>query len=93
MPWRHGLAERHEVVLMQTNFSVNQRVRVKKSNGSHRTPSETAKGAEGKIAEQLMDDWTGTRLALEDGENRLLYVELDGGTTEAISVDWLEAIS
>ncbi len=78
---------------MQANFSVNQRVRVKTSNGSQQTPSESARGAEGKIVEQLMDDWAGTRLALEDGETRLLYVELDGGSTEAISVDWLEPIN
>ena len=78
---------------MQIKFSINQRVRVKTSNGSTKTPPESARGAEGKIAEQLMDDWAGTRLALEAGEPRLLYVELDSGTTETISEDWLEPIS
>ena len=78
---------------MQIKFSINQRVRVKTSDGSGKTPPESTRGAEGKIAEQLMSDWAGTLLALEDGETRLLYVELDNGTTEAISVDWLEAIS
>ena len=78
---------------MQIKFSVNQRVRVKISGGSGKTPSESFRGAEGKIAEQLMDDWADTLLALEEGEIRLLYVELDNGSTEAISVEWLEAIS
>ena len=78
---------------MQIKFSVNQRVRVKTSNGSGKTPPESTRGAEGKIAEQLMGDWAGTLLALEEGEIRLLYVELDNGTTEAISVEWLEIIS
>ena len=78
---------------MQIKFSVNQRVRVKTSDGSGKTPPESARGAEGKIVEQLMGDWAGTLLALEEGEIRLLYVELDNGTTEAISVEWLEIIS
>ena len=78
---------------MQEKFSINQRVRVKTSNGSHKPPPESARGAEGKIAEQLMSDWAGTRLALEPEETRLLYVELDSGTTEAISEDWLEPIN
>ena len=77
---------------MQIKFSINQRVRVKTSNGPHTSPPESARGAEGKIAEQLMTDWAGTLLALEPEETRLLYVELDSGTTEAISEDWLEAI-
>ena len=78
---------------MQIKFSINQRVRVKTSNGTHASPPENTRGAEGKIAEQIMSDWAGTRLALEDGETRILYVELDNGNTEAISVDWLEAIN
>ncbi len=78
---------------MQIKFSINQRVRVKTSDGSSKTPPESARGAEGKIAEQIMSDWAGTRLALEDGETRILYVELDNGNVEAISVDWLEAIN
>ena len=78
---------------MPINFSINQRVRVKKSSGSGKTPSESVRGTEGKIAEQLMTEWSGTLLELEDGESRLLYVEFDSGNTEAISVDWLEAIS
>ncbi len=78
---------------MQLKFSINQRVRVKTSNGSHKTPPESARGAEGKIAEQLMSDWAGTLLALEPDETRILYVELDSGSTEAISEDWLEPIS
>jgi hypothetical protein len=78
---------------MPSNFSINQRVRVKTSNGAHKPPTEAAKGAEGKIAEQLMDDWTGTRLALEPGETRLLYVEFESGTTEAISEEWLEPMT
>lgn len=77
---------------MQSKYSVNQRVRVKTSNGPH-PPPESARGAEGKIAEQLMSDWSGTRLALEPGEPYLLYVELDSGATEAISVEWLEPIT
>jgi len=77
---------------MQIKFSVNQRVRVKTSEGSGKTPPESARGAEGKIAEQLMDDWAGTLLALEEGETRILYVEFDNGTVEAISVGWLETI-
>ena len=77
---------------MQINFSINQRVRVKTSNGLGKSPPESARGQEGKIAEQILSDWAGTRLALEEGESRLLYVELDNGATEAISVDWLEPI-
>ena len=78
---------------MQIKFSINQRVRVKTSNGSGKTPPESTRGAEGKIAEQLMSDWSGTLLALEPEETRLLYVELDNGSTEAISEDWLEPIN
>ena len=78
---------------MQANFTVNQRVRIKASGGSGKTPSEGLRGAEGKIAVQLMDDWAGTLLELKEDETRLLYVELDSGATEAISVDWLEPIS
>ena len=78
---------------MQIKFSINQRVRVKTTNGSQQKPPESTRGTEGKIAEQLMGDWAGTRLALEPGETRLLYVEFEGGTTEAISEDWLEPIS
>lgn len=78
---------------MQQKFAVNQRVRVKTSGGSGKAPSEGMRGAEGKIAEQLMDDWAGTLLELKEGETRLLYVELDSGATEAISIDWLEPIS
>ena len=77
---------------MQIKFSINQRVRVKTSNGPQTSPPESTRGAEGKIAEQIMSDWAGTRLALEEGETHLLYVELDNGATEAISVDWIEAI-
>ena len=78
---------------MQQNFSISQRVRVKTAGGSGKIPSESVRGAEGKIAEQLMDDWAGTLLALEEGEIRLLYVEFDDGATEAISVEWLESIT
>ena len=78
---------------MQIKVSINQRVRVKTKDGSGKTPSESVRGAEGKIAEQIMSDWAGTRLALEEGEIRLLYVEFDDETTEAISVEWLEAIN
>ena len=78
---------------MQQKFAVNQRVRVKKSGGSGKTPSEGMRGSEGKIAVQLMDDWSGTLLELKEDETRLLYVELDSGATEAISVEWLEPIS
>lgn len=78
---------------MQMKFTVNQRVRVKTADGKGKMPPDSARGAEGKIAEQLMSDWAGTRLALEPGESNILYVELDNGTTEAISVDWLEPIT
>ncbi len=73
-------------------YAVNQRVRIKTANGGHYAPSEGTKGVEGKIAEQIMSDWAGTRLAVEAGTPRAYYVELDDGEIELISEDWFEAV-
>ena len=73
------------------NYSVNQRVRIKTSDGGkHRPPPDSAKGALGTIAPQLASDWAGTRLALEPGTLLTYYVTIDDGTTELICEDWLE---
>ena len=73
------------------NYSVNQRVRIKASDGGgFRPPPDSAKGALGIIAPQLAADWTGTRLAQEPGDLYTYYVTIDGGDTELICEDWLE---
>ncbi len=73
------------------NYSVNQRVRVKTSDGGkYRAPSDSVKGALGIIAPQLAADWSGTRLALEADTLYTYYVTIDGGNTELICEDWLE---
>ena len=79
------------MVIRDYKFTENQRVRVKTSNsGTHRVPSDKAKGALGTIAPQLMNDWSGTQLALEPGTPQTYYVTVDGGATEIIAEDWLE---
>ena len=72
-------------------YTVNQRVRIKTTNGgTHRPPSDAAKGGLGTIAPQMTSDWSGTRLALEPGTPPIYYVTIDGGATELIAEDWLE---
>lgn len=72
-------------------FDINQRVRIKTADaGSHRTPSENAKGKLGTIVPQLTQDWAGTLLELEPGTPITYYVTVDGGTTELISEEWLD---
>ena len=73
-------------------YDIEQRVRIKLANGGRFwPPSEKAKGGLGTILPQLTQDWAGTRLELEPDVPRTYYVTVDGGTTELISEDWLEA--
>ena len=39
----------------------------------------------------MTDDWAGTKLELAPGVPNVYYVALDGGATELIAEDWLEA--
>ncbi len=72
-------------------FDVAQRVHVRRSGGGkHRPPPESARGALGVIAPQMTDDWSGTKLELEQGIPNVYYVTLDSGSTELIAEDWLE---
>ena len=73
-------------------YRVDQRVRIKTAHGGHNAPSESTRGAEGKIAEQLMLDWAGTRLAVEAGTPRTYYVEIDDGEVELINEEWFEVV-
>ncbi len=74
-------------------YDVKQRVRVKGAGGSnHRPPPESAKGALGTIAPQQTDDWAGTKLELPADTIVTYYVEIDGGITELIAIDWLEPV-
>lgn len=73
-------------------FQVNQRVRIKTVNASsNKSPTESAKGALGTIAPQMTDDWAGTLLEMEPDTVVTYYVAIDGGSTELIAADWLEA--
>ena len=73
-------------------YDINQRVRIKSAGGGgFWPPSEKAKGGLGTILPQLTQDWAGTRLELEPGVPRTYYVTVDGGTTELISEEWLDA--
>lgn len=73
-------------------FAVDQRVRVRhRGGGKHRPPPESARGMLGAIAPQMTDDWAGTKLELAAGIPNVYYVALDGGATELIAEDWLEA--
>ena len=76
----------------QNSFTVNQRVRVKATNGGHRPPPDTAKGATGTILPQIISEWAGTRLAVEPGVPQIYYVEIDEGAIEIIGEDWLEPL-
>ena len=74
-------------------YAVNQRVRIKTANGGgHDAPPVSARGAQGKIAEQIMLDWAGTRLAVEAGTPRTYYVETDDGEIELMSEEWFEIV-
>ncbi len=73
-------------------YTVNQRVRIKTASSGHRPPSTAARGSEGTIAEQIMSDWAGTRLAVEAGTPRTYYVQIDDGEIELISEDWFDVI-
>ena len=73
-------------------FQVDQRVRIRtRGDGKYRQPSDSARGTLGTIAPQMTDDWSGTKLELESSIPNVYYVNLDGGTTELIAEDWLEA--
>lgn len=76
------------------SFNVDQRVRIKTTSESkNRPPPESAKGSLGTIAPQMTDDWAGTLLEFEVGTVVTYYVAIDGGATELIAADWLEAVS
>ena len=73
-------------------FDVHQRIRIRsRDGGNHRQPSESSRGTLGIIAPQMTDDWTGTKLELEQGIPNVYYVILDSGTIELIAEDWLES--
>ena len=73
-------------------FTVDERVRVRRAGGGrHRPPPESVRGMSGTIAPQMTDDWAGTKLELAPGVPNVYYVALDGGATELIAEDWLEA--
>ena len=72
-------------------FAVDQRVQIRmRGGGNHRPPAESSRGMLGVIAPQMTDDWTGTKLELDQGIPNVYYVVLDSGTTEIIAEDWLE---
>ena len=73
-------------------YRVDQRVRIKTAHSGLDAPSESTRGAEVKIAEQLMLDWAGTRLAVEAGTPRIYYVEVEEGQVELISEAWFEPV-
>ena len=72
-------------------YTLNQRVRIKTNNGSHKEPPQEAKGALGTIAIQSTSDWLEGSQIMPAESPRSYYVELEGGATVLVGEDWLEA--
>ena len=77
---------------MEWKYSINQRVRVKTNNGSHRPPIDSVKGTSGTIAQQSMSNWLEASEIVEVESPRSYYVEFEGGATELIGEEWLEGV-
>ena len=77
---------------MVWKYSISQRVRVKTNNGPHKPPLDSVKGASGTIAPQSMSNWLETGETVEVESPPSYYVEFEGGTTELIGEEWLEAV-
>lgn len=77
---------------MVWKYSINQRVRIKTQGGSGHEPPDSMKGALGTIAPQSMSNWLETSESIEVESPPSYYVELEGGSTELISEDWIEAL-
>jgi len=72
-------------------YEMNQRVRVKTTNGNHSgTPPDSAKGKSGTIAQRYRATETGGGVPVSTGTPPLYFVEIDGEATDIISEDWLE---
>jgi len=71
-------------------YALNQRVRIKTDNGTHKVPPQEAKGAVGTIAIQSITDWLESSQIMPAESPRSYYVELEEGTTVLVGEDWLE---
>ena len=71
-------------------FTLNQRVRIKTNNGTHKVPPQEAKGVVGTIAIQSITDWLESSQIMPAESPRSYYVEIEEGTTVLVGEDWLE---
>lgn len=77
---------------MQRKYAINQRVRIKTNNGTHREPPREVKGASGTIAPQCTSDLLRLSNSAYAESSPSYYVEVDGGTVELVGEEWLEAL-
>ena len=77
---------------MDRKYAINQRVRVKTNNGDHKPPPNDIKGSLGTIAQQTTSNWLGSSQAAPAESPPSYYVEFEGGHTELVGEEWLEAV-
>ena len=77
---------------MERKYAINQRVRIKTNDGTHKEPPREVKGASGVIASQSTSDWLGSAQSDYAESPRSYYVEMENGEIEIIGEEWLEAI-